>query len=102
MFCKEIIVEVLVPTVNNTFTVTQRSGSTTITGTDVVNVVQRSGTLTIGSNHYRITNLDLNAFVMHDDPANTFVAFDGVVQEPEVVQITVETEVQLLHFSETD
>ena len=76
--------EVLVPTVNNTFTVTQRSGSTTITGTDVVNIVQRSGTLTIGSNHYRITNLDLNAFVMHDDPANTFVAFDGVVQEPGV------------------
>ena len=76
--------EVLVPTVNNTFTVTQRSGSTTITGTDVVNVVQRSGTLTIGSNHYRITNLDLNAFVMHNDPANTFVAFDGVVQEPGV------------------
>jgi len=76
--------EVLVPTVNNTFTVTQRSGSTTISGTDVVNIVQRSGTLTIGSNHYRITNLDLNAFVMHDDPANTFVAFDGVVQEPGV------------------
>jgi len=76
--------EVLVPTVNNTFTVTQRSGSTTISGTDVVNIVQRSSTLTIGTNHYRITNLNLNTLVMYDDPSNTFVAFDGVIQEPGV------------------
>lgn len=76
--------EVLVPTVNNTFTVTQRSGSTTISGVDVVNIVQRSSTLTIGTNHYRITNLNLNTLVMYDDPSNTFVAFDGVIQEPGV------------------
>ena len=75
---------VKISTVNNTFTVNQRSGSTTITGTNVVNVPQRSGTITIASQFYLITLLNLNASVMHDDPANTFVAFGGVIQEPGV------------------
>ncbi len=75
---------VKIATVNNTFTVNQRTGSTTITGTDVVNVPQRSGTITIASQFYLITLLNLNASVMHDDPANTFVAFGGVIQEPGV------------------
>ncbi len=73
---------VQISTVNNTFTVNQRTGSTTISGTNVVNVPQRSGTLTIASQFYLITLLNLNASVMHDDPANTFVAFGGVIQEP--------------------
>ena len=49
---------VKIRTVNNTFTVNQRSGSTTITGTNVVNVPQRSGTITIASQFYLITLLN--------------------------------------------
>ena len=75
---------VKISTVNNTYDVVTRSGTVTITGTDVVTVPQRSGTITIASQFYLITLLNLNASVMHDDPANTFVAFGGVIQEPGV------------------